>query len=115
MVDKIFSHELAHLVLHVPESIDEEKAAFRSAGAFLAPDEVLYREVGRKRAFIQAAESLLLKQEEDGMTMLGESMQMKGPASLVERRACMKLPLVDRRKIMARQAKEMAAHSEKDG
>lgn len=174
------SHELAHLVLDVPEPINEEKAAFRFAGAFLAPDETLYREVGRKRAFIQAAELLLLKQrfgmslqaliyrlhdlgiisdshyrqwfmdinrlhwkkqepsplpseqpmwlrksvlravaeglltEEDGMKMLGESMKMKEPVSLVERRAFMKLPLLDRRKIMARQAKEIAAHYEKD-
>lgn len=174
------AHELAHLVLDVPEPINEEKAAFRFAGAFLAPDETLYREVGKKRAFIQAAELLLLKQrfgmslqaliyrlhdlgiisasqyrqwfmdinrlhwkkqepsplppeqpmwlrksvlravaeglltEEDGMKMLGESMKMKEPVSLVERRAFMKLPLVDRRKIMARQAKEIAAHYEKD-
>lgn len=174
------AHELAHLVLDVPEPIDEEKAAFRFAGAFLAPDEALYREIGRKRAFIQAAELLLLKQrfgmslqaliyrlhdlgiisdthyrqwfmdinrlhwkkqepselppeqpmwlrksvlhgvaeglltQEDGMKMLGESMKVKEPASLVERRAFMKLSLVDRRKIMARQAKEIAAHYEKD-
>jgi transcriptional regulator with XRE-family HTH domain len=174
------AHELAHLVLDVPGPINEEKAAFRFAGAFLAPDEILYREVGRKRAFIQAAELLLLKQrfgmslqaliyrlhdlgiisdshyrqwfmdinrlhwkkqepsplppeqpmwlrksvlrgvaeglltEEDGMKMLGESMKMKEPVSLVERRAFMKLPLLDRRKIMARQAKEIAAHYEKD-
>lgn len=175
------AHELAHLVLDVPESIDEEKTAFRFAGAFLAPDDILYREVGRKRAFIQAAELLLLKQrfgmslqalvyrlhdlgiisdshyrqwfmdinrlhwkkqepsefppeqpqwlrksvlravaeglltQEDGMKMLGESIKMKEPVSLVERRAFMKLPLADRRKIMARQAKEMAGHYEKDG
>ena len=174
------AHELAHLILDVPEPINEEKAAFRFAGAFLAPDEILYREVGRKRAFIQAAELLLLKKrfgmslqaliyrlhdlgiisdshyrqwfmdinrlhwkkqepselppeqpiwlrksvmrgvaeglltQEDGMKMLGESMNVKEPVSLVERRAFMKLPLVDRRKIMARQAKEVAACYEKD-
>lgn len=174
------AHELAHLVLEVPESINEEKTAFRFAGAFLAPDEILFREVGRKRGFIQTAELLLLKQrfgmslqaliyrlhdlgiisdthyrqwfmdinrlhwkkhepselppeqpmwlrksvlrcvaeglltEEDGMKMLGESMERRKPVSLVERRAFMKLPLADRRKIMARQAKEMAAHYEKD-
>ena len=176
------AHELAHLVLDVPEAINEEKAAFRFAGAFLAPDETLYREVGRKRAFIQAAELLLLKQrfgmsiqaliyrlhdlgiitdvhcrqwfmdinrlnwkkkepselllppeqpmwlkksilrgvaeglltQADGVKMLGESMDVKEPVSLVERRAFMKLPLAERRRIMARQAKEMAAHYEKD-
>ena len=52
--------------------------------------------------------------QEDGMKMLGESMKVKEPVSLVERRAFMKLPLVDRRKIMARQAKEIADHYEKD-
>ena len=169
------AHELAHLVLDVPEAINEEKAAFRFAGAFLAPDETLYREVGRKRAFIQTAELLLLKQrfgmslqaliyrlhdlgiiadahyrqwfmdinrlnwkkqepselppeqpmwlkksvlrgvaeglltEEDAMKMLGESMDVKETVPLLERRAFMKLPLADRRKIMARQAEEMAA------
>lgn len=174
------AHELAHLVLDVPESIDEEKAAFRFAGAFLAPDVILYREVGIKRAFIPTKELLLLKQrfgmslqaliyrlhdleiisdalcrqwfmdinrlhwkkqeplelppeqpmwlrksvlrgvaegllaQEDGMKMLGESTNVKEPESLVERRAFMKLSLVDRRKIMARQAREMAAHYEKD-
>jgi transcriptional regulator with XRE-family HTH domain len=168
------AHELGHLVLDVPDQIDEEKAAFRFAGAFLAPDETLYREVGKKRAFIQAAELILLKQrlgisiqallyrlhdlgviadshyrqwcmdinrlrwkkqepselppeqtlwlrkgvlravaeglltEEEGKTMLGESIEIKEPMSLVERRAFMKLPLEERRKIMARQAKEMA-------
>jgi hypothetical protein len=58
------------------------------------------------------AEGLLT--QEDGMKMLGESIKMKEPVSLVERRAFMKLPLADRRKIMARQAKEMAGHYEKD-
>jgi hypothetical protein len=48
------------------------------------------------------------------MKMLGESMKVKEPVSLVERRAFMKLPLVDRRKIMARQAKEIAVYYEKD-
>jgi hypothetical protein len=66
----------------------------------------------RKSVLRAMAEELLT--QEDGMKMLGESMKMNEPVSLVERRAFMKLPLVDRRKIMARQAKEMAAHYEKD-
>lgn len=57
------AHELGHLVLKVPSGVDEEKAAFRFAGAFLAPADTIYREVGRKRAFIQFAELLLLKQK----------------------------------------------------
>jgi hypothetical protein len=52
--------------------------------------------------------------QKSGMKMPGESMKMNEPVSLVERRAFMKLPLVDRGKMMARQAKEMAAHYEKD-
>lgn len=52
--------------------------------------------------------------QEDGMKRLGKSMKAREPLSLVERHAFMKLPLVDRRKIMALQANEMAAHYEKD-
>jgi hypothetical protein len=36
------------------------------------------------------------------------------PLSLAERRAFLKLPLADRGKIMARQAKKMVAHYSKD-
>jgi hypothetical protein len=46
--------------------------------------------------------------------MVGKSMKAKGTISLAERRAFMKLSMADRRKIMARQAKVMAAHYEKD-
>jgi Zn-dependent peptidase ImmA (M78 family)/DNA-binding XRE family transcriptional regulator len=54
-------HELGHLVLDVAEDVDGEKAAFRFAGAFLAPASVVYREVGRSRSSIQIKELLLLK------------------------------------------------------
>lgn len=57
-----FLHELGHLVLDVSRDCDEEKAAFRFAAAFLAPAEVVRREVGQNRAFIQPQELLLLKQ-----------------------------------------------------
>ena len=57
------AHELGHLVLHVPENIDEEKTAFRFAGAFLAPDESLFRDLGRKRSLVQPAELFMLKQK----------------------------------------------------
>ena len=66
----------------------------------------------RKSVLRGVAEGLLT--QEDGMKMLGESLKVKEPMSLVERRAFMKLPLLERRKIMARQAKEIAAHCKKD-
>ena len=55
------AHELGHLVLGIPGTIDAEKAAFRFGGAFLAPAREVYREVGTKRAFIRIEELLLLK------------------------------------------------------
>lgn len=55
------AHELGHIVLDVSADVDEEKAAFRFAGAFLAPADALYREVGLKRAFIQGEELVMLK------------------------------------------------------
>lgn len=54
-------HELGHVVLDVAEGVDEEKAAFRFAGAFLAPAAVVLREVGRSRTSVQLRELLLLK------------------------------------------------------
>ena len=54
-------HELGHVVLDIAEEVDEEKAAFRFAGAFLAPAAVVFREVGRNRTSIQMKELLLLK------------------------------------------------------
>ncbi|MCY3659662.1 MAG: XRE family transcriptional regulator [Caldilineaceae bacterium] len=43
------AHELGHLVLDVPPTVQEEKACQRFAGAFLAPRDELIREVGRRR------------------------------------------------------------------
>jgi len=63
------AHELGHLVMDVASVVDEEKAAFRFAGAFLAPVEVLHREVGSARHAIQPTELLILKKS------LGMSMQ----------------------------------------
>lgn len=57
------THELGHLVLKVPKSIDEEKAAFRFGSAFLAPAERLIREVGAKRSYIHISELLILKKQ----------------------------------------------------
>ncbi len=55
------AHELGHLVLNIPASMDEETAAFRFGAAFLAPATVIYREVGTKRANIPLPELILLK------------------------------------------------------
>ena len=54
-------HELGHLVLDIGKELDEEKAAFRFAGAFLAPPSLVRREVGKSRSSIQLKELLLLK------------------------------------------------------
>lgn len=55
------AHELGHLMLDIPSNVDEEKAAFRFGAAFLAPAEVVRKQVGAQRAFIQPEELLLLK------------------------------------------------------
>ncbi len=56
------AHELGHLVLDVNQNMDEEQAAFRFAGAFLAPAKMLHRDIGHRRTFVPAEELLLLKQ-----------------------------------------------------
>ena len=43
------AHELGHMVLNIPSTLDEEKVCHRFAGAFLAPKDELIREVGRRR------------------------------------------------------------------
>jgi Zn-dependent peptidase ImmA (M78 family)/DNA-binding XRE family transcriptional regulator len=169
-------HELGHLVLNISREIDEEKAAFRFAAAFLAPAESLYKEVGSKRVFIQPEELLILKQrfgisvqallyrlhdlgvitdryykkwcininrlswkkhepcelpperpkwlrrsvlrafgeslftKEEAEKMLGEQLKIKESLSLIERRSFMKLPLEERRKLMAEQASKFEAY-----
>jgi Zn-dependent peptidase ImmA (M78 family)/transcriptional regulator with XRE-family HTH domain len=55
-------HELGHLVLKIPKTIDEEKAAFRFGAAVLAPREVLYQEIGCRRTNLSLEELKLLKQ-----------------------------------------------------
>lgn len=57
------THELGHLVLKIPASINEEKAAFRFGSAFLAPTERLIRAVGTKRSYIHISELLILKKQ----------------------------------------------------
>ncbi|MGD0856363.1 MAG: XRE family transcriptional regulator [Dehalococcoidia bacterium] len=57
------THELGHLVLNIPDSLDEEVAAFRFGSAFLVPAERLIKEVGAKRSYIHISELLILKKQ----------------------------------------------------
>ncbi len=57
------THELGHLVLKIPNDLDEEKAAFRFGSAFLVPAERLIEEVGTKRSYIHISELLILKKQ----------------------------------------------------
>ncbi len=63
------AHEIGHLMLDVSPGIDEEKAAFRFAGAFLMPEEVMWSEIGKHRKALGWAELFKLK------LMLGVSVQ----------------------------------------
>jgi Zn-dependent peptidase ImmA (M78 family) len=62
------AHELGHLVMKPSKKVDEERAAFRFAGAFLAPRASLQREVGDRRTSVRIEELLILKQR-FGMSM----------------------------------------------
>jgi Zn-dependent peptidase ImmA (M78 family)/transcriptional regulator with XRE-family HTH domain len=62
------AHELGHLIMKVSPNIDEEKAAFRFSGAFLAPEEVVYRELGKQRHTLDLGELNMLKRKY-GMSM----------------------------------------------
>jgi Zn-dependent peptidase ImmA (M78 family)/DNA-binding XRE family transcriptional regulator len=58
------AHELGHIILEIPEWMDEkdeEKAAHRFAGAFLAPEPVVRMELGNSRSFVSVEELHLLK------------------------------------------------------
>ncbi|BCM88668.1 hypothetical protein IAD21_00509 [Abditibacteriota bacterium] len=55
------AHELGHIVMEVAPGVDEERAAHRFAGAFLAPAKLLWREVGKKRTSIGMGELKILK------------------------------------------------------
>ena len=63
------AHEIGHLMLDVSQGIDEEKAAYRFAGAFLMPEEVMWSEIGKHRTALGWAELFKLK------LMLGVSVQ----------------------------------------
>jgi Zn-dependent peptidase ImmA (M78 family)/DNA-binding XRE family transcriptional regulator len=55
------SHELGHLILDVAPGVDKEKAAFRFAGAFLAPARAVRAELGNRRSSLDDYELHLLK------------------------------------------------------
>jgi len=55
------AHELGHVVLKPAKGADEEKLAFRFAGAFLAPRLSIQREIGTHRTRIRLEELLILK------------------------------------------------------
>lgn len=55
------SHELGRLVLRPADTLDGEKAAFRFAGAFLVPSQVVREELGERRQRINLYELHLLK------------------------------------------------------
>ena len=55
------AHELAHLLLKTAPEVDEEAAAHRFAGAFLAPEPAVRAELGEHRRELEAHELYLLK------------------------------------------------------
>ena len=56
------AHELGHLVMDVAATLDEEKAAYRFAGAFLMPANALWATIGKHRTSIGWGELFELKQ-----------------------------------------------------
>lgn len=62
------AHELGHLILDVAEGLNEEKAAYRFAGAFLAPAASVRQELGEQRRRLDPYELHLLKHKY-GMSM----------------------------------------------
>jgi transcriptional regulator with XRE-family HTH domain len=54
-------HELGHLVMQDSPVVDGEKAAFRFGAAFLAPEDLVRRDVGASRRRISLGELILLK------------------------------------------------------
>lgn len=55
------AHELGHMVMEPNNSVDEEKAAHRFAGAFLMPADVLRAEIGAHRSSISIGELVAIK------------------------------------------------------
>jgi hypothetical protein len=55
------SHELGHLVMQESPDVDGEKTAFRFGAAFLAPEELVRKDVGATRRKVSLGELILLK------------------------------------------------------
>jgi hypothetical protein len=66
----------------------------------------------RQNVLRALAEGIVSKDEAE--RMLGETIEMEEPLSLIGRRAFMKLSLEERRRIMAEQAYKMAQYYEQD-
>ena len=83
------AHELGHLILEIPSGWNEkqiEKAAFRFAGAFLAPAQTVQEELGAKRQRLDLHELQLLKQKY-GLSMQAWIYRAKDLGILPEARA----------------------------
>lgn len=78
------------------------------------PDEQLREEPSwlRRTLLHAVTENWLTK--EDAEHMLGKPLEIDEPLTLKQRRAFMRLPLEERRRIMAKQAKELADHYKAD-
>lgn len=55
------AHELGHMVLNIQPSVNKERACQWFAGAFLAPSDELFRELGRRRRKFGFAELIEIK------------------------------------------------------
>ena len=55
------AHELGHLVMDVAARVDEEKAAYRFAGAFLMPADAMWAAIGKRRTSVGWEELFGLK------------------------------------------------------
>lgn len=174
------AHELAHLVMKLSDDVDEEKAAFRFAGAFLAPQASIEREFGKNRTSVRLEELLILKRrfgmsiqallkrlsdleiisatsykwswihlsklnwrkqepqplepekpewlrqaalrclaegfvtQEEAENLLGHKLDEKQAPASLRRRAFLKLPLEERRRILEEQSDQIRKHYEED-
>lgn len=174
------AHELGHTVLKVRSAVDEEKAAFRFAGAFLAPRREFTEEVGERRGHVELDELQLLKRKfglslqallrrmhdlniinaayyqqwcininrvgwrreeplplpreepqwlrrtvlrgvsegaltaEEGKTMLGVTLEEGARLEAIQRRAFLRLPMEERRRLLVAQAEALSDHYAND-
>ena len=77
------AYELGHLVLDIPPTISEENACHRFAGAFLAPQGELIREVGRRRNNFGFAELIDIKRM-FGISAAALVIRMRDPGIIKE-------------------------------